>query len=246
MGLMVIGCGNRMAGDDSAGLEILRRLEAQGAGDCIFRALPPTGIELLEIFSEADVILFVDAVASGAPAGSLHLVSLPSADAKPRALETISSHGWSLPETLNLAQALGRRIPRIILLGIELESAIHGTELSPAVSRAIDRVMEGFPIVELWLRNLSARDLPVSKLFAPDDDSFPGNLRSGESGMQAFRGVEDAPETVERARLMRKAQAGHTEQPALRTVRSDSDARCIRARLQPCQSRREEGGGSSR
>jgi hydrogenase maturation protease len=176
MRLMVVGCGNRMAGDDRAGLEILHRLEAQAVGDCILRALPQSGVELLELFREADVMLFIDAVESGAPAGALHLLSLPSAEAKPRALPSITGHGWGLLETLDLARALGRPIPKILLLGIELQSAIPGTPPSAAVNRAMDRVVGSFPILVTWLRSLSAQDITFSKLFSPEDDSFPQSL----------------------------------------------------------------------
>lgn len=180
-----------MAGDDCAGLEVLRCLEAQGPRDCDLRSFHYAGIEILEIFDEADVILFVDAVSSGAPAGSLHLISLPSSDVRPRMLQSISGHGWSLLETSNLARALGRRVPKIILLGIELEGAIPGATRSAAVNEAIDRVVEGFSVVESWLRGLSASDLPVSRVFSPSDDSFPKNLmRNGsETRMPPTAGI---------------------------------------------------------
>lgn len=205
MRLMVVGCGNRMAGDDRAGLEVLHRLEVQADGDCILRALPQSGVELLELFREADVMLFIDAVESGAPAGSLHILSLPSAEVKPRALQSITGHGWGLQEALDLAKALGRRIPKTFLLGIELASALPGAPTSPGVNRAIDRVVRSFPMLVTWLRNLSAQDLPISKLFTPGDDSFPGTLRTGESEIGTLRGVEDAPETTVKAPLTRHA-----------------------------------------
>ncbi len=96
--LMVLGCGNPFAGDDNVGLELVRRLRARGSCGCEFRDLPEGGLGLLELFDRADIILFVDAVLSGAPPGTLHLVPLPAREVVPRALGSVSSHGWGLDE----------------------------------------------------------------------------------------------------------------------------------------------------
>ena len=68
---LIVGCGNPDAGDDSVGLEIVRRLGEHGDCGCDLRAETAPGIELLELFPLADVILFVDAVVSGGAPGTL-------------------------------------------------------------------------------------------------------------------------------------------------------------------------------
>ena len=192
MRLVVAGFGNETAGDDSVGVEVVRRLRAQGTCNCRLKASFQPGTELLDIFDDSDVILIVDAVASGATAGSLHLLSLPSDKVKARSLEAVSGHGWGLLEVLNLARALGRRLPKIILLGIELESAVPGTLRSAAVNQAIDKVVEHFPGLESWLKNLPAGEYPLSELFLPTDEAFPGSrLVEREASMPA--GITAAP-----------------------------------------------------
>jgi hydrogenase maturation protease len=140
---MVVGCGNPFAGDDGVGLEIVHRLTGGGYG-CEFRELPEGGIDLLDLFDRADIILFVDAVLSGAPPGTLHLVPLPSRQVVPRALGKVSCHGWGLEETLSLPLAVGWRVPRMMLLGIELENAAQGASRTPPVNAALERVIEHF------------------------------------------------------------------------------------------------------
>jgi hydrogenase maturation protease len=142
--LLVVGCGNHFAGDDSVGLELLRRLESHGGYGCEFRELPEGPLGLLELFDRADIILLVDAVLSGAPPGTLHLVPMPSRDAAPRPLAAVSDHGWGLAEALRLALALGWRVPRLMLLGIELERVSVGAPSSPAVEAALTKVFECF------------------------------------------------------------------------------------------------------
>ena len=109
--LLIVGCGNPAAGDDGAGIEIVRRLSDLGSCGCELRTETGPGVGLLDLLPLADVILFVDAVTSGGVPGTLYLTSLPSAELEPRALGSLSGHGWGLVETLKLANALGRTLP---------------------------------------------------------------------------------------------------------------------------------------
>jgi hypothetical protein len=78
---------------------------------------------------------------------------LPSPELVPRAMGGVSSHGWGLVETLRLARSLGLRVPRLMLLGVELESVTPGTPRTPAVDAALEAVVECFPELQSTLRN---------------------------------------------------------------------------------------------
>ena len=99
---------------------------ACGDCGCEFLELAGGALGLFDSFDKAEIILFVDAVQSGAPAGTVHLLPLPSREVVPRAMGRVSSHGWGLEETLRLSKSLGRRVPRLMLLGVELESVTPG------------------------------------------------------------------------------------------------------------------------
>ncbi|MGO8735118.1 MAG: hydrogenase maturation protease [Terriglobia bacterium] len=170
--LLIVGCGNPAAGDDGAGIEIVRRLSELGDCGCDLRVETAPGAGLLDVFSLADVILFVDAVTSCGVPGTLYLASLPSEELEPRALGSISSHGWGLVEALKLAHALGRPVPRLFLLGIEAGTVAQGAPRSAAAEQAIALVVERIPqLKSLFLTNKSSG----TRSFAPNDRSFPGN-----------------------------------------------------------------------
>ena len=169
--LMIIGCGNPDAGDDSVGPEIVRRLRAQGDCGCDLRAEPAPGVDLLDLFPLADVIVFVDAVVGGGIPGTIYLTSLPSKELEPRALGSLSSHGWGLGEALKLAGALRRPVPRIYLLGVEAATVAEGAPRSSAVEEAIALVVEKFSALELLLRT---SEVSFMRRFHPKDHSFPG------------------------------------------------------------------------
>jgi Ni,Fe-hydrogenase maturation factor len=208
---LVVGCGNQLAGDDSVGVEVVRRLEKRGdpALREQLRTVRSAGVELLETFRGAEVVLFIDAVSSGAPPcglepdtggrglqpptgggppGTLYLVPLfrgtgsepVKAAIEPRALGTLSSHGWGLRETLELARSLGRRVPRLMLLGVEVEGVSLGASRSPAVEQAITLFIEQFPHLQSLLLD------PASPLWrGPHRILPPGGAGMPHAGMPA-------------------------------------------------------------
>jgi hydrogenase maturation protease len=207
--LLLVALGNPLAGDDGAGVEIARRLIERGEVGCQVRILLSPGVELLDAFASADVILLVDAVSSGSPPGTLHLVPLVPfqlgeavhrtnvttrvgsarryadqsqevgtarglPEVEPHSLSSLSTHGFGLQETLELARALGRCVPRLMLLGVEAEAVAPGAARSPAVERAISSVLEQLPRLLSLLSDPAASLWRSARHFPPESDSFPG------------------------------------------------------------------------
>jgi len=184
--LLVVGCGNILAGDDGAGVEVVERLVEAGVEGCQLCLMPSGGVDLLEMFPAADVVLFVDAVTSGAPAGTLHLVPLgAAADSSGdeditapvivrRAVGSLSSHGLGLLETFELARALGRHVPRVILLGVEIGEVTPGAPRSPAVEHALSTIVQGFSRLQALVVDPNSSLWRSARQFPPEDDSFPG------------------------------------------------------------------------
>jgi hydrogenase maturation protease len=67
--LAVIGIGNPLAGDDAAGVEVVRRLQVKWSGQdqILFHILEGDLLEISEWLDRADRFLFVDAVAGQHP-----------------------------------------------------------------------------------------------------------------------------------------------------------------------------------
>jgi len=159
-----------MAGDDGAGIEIVRRLRSIGGFGCRLLEMSQSGVDLLDILQETNIVVFVDAVVSGSEAGMLHILSLPSPDLQPRTLSTLSSHGWGLAEMLDLCHALGRPVPSMYLLGIEIHSTTDSTSLSTAVENSLDFAVEHFSsILALIGCEPSAGHLPMHIVPGRDD-----------------------------------------------------------------------------
>lgn len=145
--LLVVGCGNDFAGDDGAGLEFVRRLGARGVEGVELMAATQPGVGLIDVFARAGAVLLVDAVASGAPPGTMHFGPLSEDAVEPRHLGRFSAHGWGVGEVMRLARALGREMPPMMLLGIEIGSVERGAPMTPEVERALTACVADFEAI---------------------------------------------------------------------------------------------------
>jgi hydrogenase maturation protease len=150
---LVVGLGNPLAGDDAVGLDIVRA--AGPMTSCDLMELPLAGTRLFDLLDREGPVLFVDAVVSDAPAGTIHLLNLPDECVHPRSFTSLSTHGWNLREVLSLRNVLGLVSPRIALLGIEVEDVSLGSLASAVLKQTSVALANILPDV---VRFLAARD----------------------------------------------------------------------------------------
>jgi hydrogenase maturation protease len=134
MSATVIGFGNEWRGDDAAGIEVARRL-----GGTVLSGEPIGLVEALD--GTAEVVL-VDAVSSGAPAGTVHVFEAGSERLPTALFGAASTHALGLAEAVELARSLGRLPRRVLVYGIEGGSFDFGEGLSPEIAAAVDQVVE--------------------------------------------------------------------------------------------------------
>jgi hydrogenase maturation protease len=159
-GVLVIGMGNDYRCDDAVGPIVARaagvRLAEAGLAATVLDAVADP-LDLLGRWDDAALAVIVDAVRSGAPAGSVSVVDLcaPSdaPGAPPGAAQRLTStHGIGAMTALRLARAVGRAPRRVVLVTVEGSAFARGDTLSPAVAEAVteavDRVLEaaGAPV----------------------------------------------------------------------------------------------------
>ena len=138
---LVLGIGNPWQGDDAAGLVAAERIRERVRQAVEVKLLEGEPVSLVDAWDGADEVLLVDAVRSGAPPGFVHRIDA-SAGPLPATLTAASTHTLGVGEAIELARALGRLPRRVVLYGIEAERIAAGAELTPAVARAVDDVVE--------------------------------------------------------------------------------------------------------
>lgn len=142
--LTVIGIGSPF-GDDQAGWRVAEslaesaRVAAYGKHVLVTACRSPSS-ELLELLSNTDVAIVVDAVVGGGAPGTVYRIA--SSHIPPFVTEILSSHGIGLQTMLELADTLGRSPRVMIVYGIETGPAGADSVMSQGVRRAVVRVAE--------------------------------------------------------------------------------------------------------
>jgi hydrogenase maturation protease len=136
--MLILGCGNPDRSDDAAGVLVARRLRELGIEA---REYCGEMLGLIEELSRSPEVVIVDAVMSGGVPGAVHIW-----DARTRPLPRdwfhCSTHDLGVADAVELARALGRLPPNLILYGIEATRFDRGGPLSPDVADAIERVAQ--------------------------------------------------------------------------------------------------------
>lgn len=133
--LRLIGAGNRWRGDDGAGLLVAELVAARRPAGVDVAAHGGEPIELIERFAGASEVWLVDAVLSGAPAGTVHRFDAGERPLPATTFHT-STHHISLADVIELARALHRLPERVLVFGIAGASFDTGAPMSEPVAVA--------------------------------------------------------------------------------------------------------------
>ena len=138
---LIIGLGNEYRRDDAVGLVVARRVREAAPESARVLEESGEGASLMESWQDADAVILIDAVHSGAKPGTLHRLD---AHAQPIAKKffRFSTHAFGVAEAIELARALGRLPPRLIVYGVEGKRFEAGVGLSPEVAAAAQAVVE--------------------------------------------------------------------------------------------------------
>jgi hydrogenase maturation protease len=98
------------------------------------------GFRLLNIITEADRLIVVDAVKGGAEPGSIYRFNVDEVRNVPSGFRT-SVHQVGILEVIDLSGLIGKT-PRTTVIGIEPKSLQMSLELSPEIKEKIPRIIE--------------------------------------------------------------------------------------------------------
>jgi hydrogenase maturation protease len=140
--ILIIGVGNLLLKDEGLGIHAVRELRK--------RSLPSgvevldggvSGIGLLDFFPGARKVVLIDAADMNLPPGTV--ARFTPGDLRSRGdTPKFSAHDVGLPEVLELAGALGRCPPEVVIIGGQPKEISWGTDLTPEVQDSLPRVLE--------------------------------------------------------------------------------------------------------
>lgn len=136
---LVIGLGNPLVGDDGVGLRVVEELKPLLAGRPGVEIAEDYwgGLRLMERMIGFDRAIVVDAIQTGAPPGTVHLLDPDGIPTQ----RSASAHDVNLATALEFGRRAGAHLPdnrRIRLVGIEAVDILNFSErLTPAVQAAV-------------------------------------------------------------------------------------------------------------
>jgi hydrogenase maturation protease len=142
--MLVLGLGNPLLGDDSAGLRVVQKLRSRLSGrpDVEVDEDYWGGLRLMERMIGFDRVVVVDAMCSAAAPGTVRVLS---PDAVPTRHST-SAHDTDLCTALELGRRTGAKLPtreNIRLVAIEAADVLAFSErCTPEVDGGIERAVE--------------------------------------------------------------------------------------------------------
>jgi hydrogenase maturation protease len=139
--ILVLGVGNLLLSDEGVGVHVAQRMMTMD--------MPPEvrvveggtdGFGLVNVITEADRMILIDAVKGGGQPGSIYRFEIEDCPPYPDIFKT-SVHQISILEVINLSSLIGTP-PRTTIIGIEPASLEMGMELSPVVAAKVPRVIQ--------------------------------------------------------------------------------------------------------
>ena len=130
---IVIGVGNRDRGDDACGIAV-----AEGVTGTTSHVVPSGSMDLYELWTANDSVVIVDAMRSGATAGTVRHFDVSTT---PLPTESFTStHSFGPATGIELARALGRLPASIEVIGIEVGDLAVGSVMSEPVRAAVEGI----------------------------------------------------------------------------------------------------------
>lgn len=137
--IRVVGSGSGW-GDDAVAWEVIAQLRTRVAERPDVELFAVHGAEqILDVLDAHGTLILIDAVSSGAPAGTIHCFEWP--DRRARIGHTGSTHSLCAATVLELATALGVLPSRVVVCGIEVQCLEGARALSAPVEAAVPELV---------------------------------------------------------------------------------------------------------
>ena len=139
--VVILGVGNLLLSDEGVGVHVAKKLMDMD--------LPPgvkvveggtDGFRLINVITEADRLIIVDAVKGGEAPGSIYRFDIKDAPTYPDAYKT-SVHQIGILEVVHLSELVGKT-PETVIIGVEPALLEMGMELSTEVAAKLPRIIE--------------------------------------------------------------------------------------------------------
>jgi hydrogenase maturation protease len=140
-GIVVIGVGNELRGDDALGLIAVRMLNDHPVPGVTYLEQTGDGASLIELWREYRAAIIVDAFSSGSVPGMVHVLDASIVEISHH-LFSSSSHAFGVAQAIELSRRLNLLPRTTVICGIEGASFVVGEKLSYSVRQHLPDLLE--------------------------------------------------------------------------------------------------------
>jgi len=159
-GLLVLGIGNVLMGDEGVGVHALARLEDEAWPDDVTLVDGGTGgFHLLSLLQDSEPVVMIDAAADGRPPGTVRVITPRFASDFPPSL---SAHDIGLRDLVEATALLGH-LPEMYLVTVSIAHIKPMClSLSPEIEQAVPGVVGTVQSIVAELRERAGRKAPAT------------------------------------------------------------------------------------
>lgn len=152
--ILVAGIGNIFLGDDAFGVEVAQRLMQRSLPDDV--RVVDFGIRSVDLtyalLDGYETVILVDAVPRGGMPGTLYVMEPTTSASVPMSMAT---HGMDPVQVLRLAETMGAKINRLLLVGCEPMPVANYEDMQPGLSAPVRAAVEdAIPLLESVIARL--------------------------------------------------------------------------------------------
>lgn len=140
--IKVLGCGNRLVGDDGFGIRVIEELEKMKLPENVEVINAGVGgMAILSWIEDADKVIIVDSVQTGnEPPGTVY--KFTDKEMPPANMFMLSLHDMNLVDTINIGRIVQKMPEEIVIYGVEvIRLTEFTTDMTPEVEAAIPEVV---------------------------------------------------------------------------------------------------------
>ncbi len=139
--IVILGVGNVLLTDEGIGVHVANELMKMELPDNVSVVEGGTdGFRLLNVITEADRLIVIDAVKGGGEPGSIYRFNIDNIKNVPSGFKT-SVHQIGILEVIDLSSLIGKT-PHTTIIGVEPKSLEMNLELSPEIKEKIPKIIE--------------------------------------------------------------------------------------------------------
>lgn len=158
--IAIVGLGNELMTDDGLGVHVIRLLQKEGLyGDVQIVEVGTAAIHFQDLFEQSDIVIAIDAICAGGPAGQMYCFDGEDADVT----GTHSLHDLGVIGICRLIPQDQR--PRLIILGAEPDLVDYGTKLSQALQMVLPQLVQSAKDILEKVKNTDLR-IKIDDLFS--------------------------------------------------------------------------------